>query len=164
MKRISLIALIPAIAVIATAASSDEKSSDLSPRDRLKTLDWLEGSWKGAHERGTWEACYTSAEAGVILSANKEVKFGRVVMIEFERFDVMDDDVVVVPYPFGKPSVPFKLVNHDPKSKRAEFTNPEHDFPKRIVYERTSKKTLEILVEGAQGGREISMTLKLKKQ
>ncbi len=166
MKTRMAIAIVTTIAitVVATSACSDDTQVDLSPHDRLKSLDWLEGSWKGPHNGGTWETCYTSAEAGVILSASKEIRNGKVIMIEFERFNVVDGDVVLVPYPFGKPSIPFKLVNHDPKKKRAEFTNPDHDFPKRIVYERISRNTLNIVIEGEQGGREISMTLELKKQ
>ncbi len=160
--RATLFASILLIPVIAITAFADPDTS--TPRQQLESLDWLAGCWRGPHDGGIWEACYTTAEAGMVLSANKEIKHGRVVMIEFERFDVVDDQVVVVPYPFGRPSVPFKLVKHDKKKRRAEFANPEHDFPKRIVYHRMSKDSLHILVEGEQGGREIVMELKLKRE
>lgn len=133
--------------------------------DRLASLKWLSGSWQGPFDKGVWEAAYTSATGGVILSANKEMIDGRVVMVEFERFTVENDDVILTPYPHGRQSeATFKLVEHDPRLSRAIFVNPEHDFPSRIVYERTGADRLLITVTGREGDESKTLTLDLKRR
>ncbi len=149
--------------ILAAATRSTAGDENPSPADQLASLSWLEGSWVGPHERGQWEASYTSAEGGLILSANKEIVGGRVVMIEFEMFAVDGAHVVMTPYPGGRKSpVSFRMVENDMKKRRAVFTNPKHDFPQRIVYERRADDRLVIEVQGQRNGKSISMTLDLR--
>src|SRR5262245_42168960 len=76
---------------------------------RLASLGWLEGRWSGpSSEAGaTLETVYSSPDAGMIVSASKESRDGRTTMFDFERMEVRRGQVVMTPYPFGKPSVGF---------------------------------------------------------
>lgn len=133
----------------------------------LRELEWLAGSWYGTIDGGHWEACYTTAEGGEIISANKEIRGGKVAMIEFERFTRDGDKIIMTPYPHGKrSSVSFTMVSHDIAEKRAVFTNPEHDFPSRIVYHRAAADNLVCEISGkpASAREPITVRLDLKRR
>jgi hypothetical protein len=44
--------------------------------------------------------------------------------------------------------VTFTLVEYDPAAKKAVFANPEHDYPKRITYQRVADDRLLFVVAG----------------
>jgi hypothetical protein len=137
--------------------------SPQDPRETLEQLSWMAGDWVGTTTEGaTWEAMYSDARGGEILSLNKELRGDKLLMHEFERFHVAGDAVVMVPHPFGKASVPFTLVDFDPKEKRARFVNESHDFPKDILYERKGKDRFVITVKGDQNGQAVELVLDLK--
>lgn len=112
--------------------------------ERLQSLHWLAGTWRGAD----FEATYTSPEGGMILSASKAFTEGRVSFFEFERFHVEGDAVIFRPYPAGVGSALFRLAEHDPEARRAVFVNPAHDFPTELAYERVGDDQLVITVSG----------------
>jgi len=128
-------------------------------------LAFLTGSWKGTINGGEWEAVYTSPSAGEMLSANKEIRDGRVVMIEFEHFRSVDGEVVLTPFPYGKrSSTTFTLKSLDRGHRTAVFANPEHDFPQEITYRRVDDGRLVIDVVGVQNDAPLQLTIDLKRQ
>jgi hypothetical protein len=135
-----------------------------TPTEQLASLSWLAGAWSGTTEHGRWEACYTSPEGGEIFSANKELVDGKVVTYELEHFKVIDNAVVLTPYPYGRKSTAvFKLAACDPQARRAVFANPEHDFPREIVYHRVAEDNLVIEVRGEQRGQPRTLRIDLKR-
>lgn len=120
---------------------------------KLDDLGWLEGSWsgevKGAGATTRFEAHYTAPQGGVILGSSKAFKpDGKMSWFEFERFELRDGALRVTPYPNGKASVTFTLVEYDPAAKKAVFANPEHDYPNRITYQRAAGDRLVLVVAG----------------
>lgn len=127
-------------------------------------LAWLAGSWKGTIEGGEWEASYTSAEGGEVLSASKELRGGRVAMIEFEHFRVVDGVLVMTPFPFGKRSdTSFAITELDRDARRAVFANPDHDFSQEIVYHRAAEDRLAITVAGRRNDEPVKLRRGLQK-
>ena len=125
------------------------------PREaRVSDLAWLAGSWKGeirgAGKTTHFEAHYSTPAGGVILSVSKAFGDGgeHLSWFEFERFEVRDGHLQVTPYPDGRPSVSFRLVEHDREARKAVFANPDHDYPTRITYQRTEDRRLILTVEG----------------
>ncbi len=151
--------LAAAAAVSMMSVAADEKEDETV----LSHLAWLEGKWSGPFEGGTWEAWYTSPSAGLMMSANKEINAGRIKMFEFERFTEEAGDVVLVPYPNGRESVEFELVDFDPKVKRAKFVNEQHDFPQEIVYALKEKDRLVIDVFATRDGHRFGFQLELRR-
>jgi hypothetical protein len=49
----------------------------------------------------------------------------------------------------GRPPTPFKLVESG--ERRAVFANPQHDFPKRILYWLAKDGALHARIEGDAG-------------
>ncbi|MHC5011008.1 MAG: DUF6265 family protein [Planctomycetota bacterium] len=153
--------IVPVLVVLATVLIGSAHADDASPAERLATLHWLAGSWRGGHGSGTWEAVYSSAAGGEVLSVNKEIRDGHVVSFEFERFFVQDGAVVMTPYVGGRRSVAFQLTTLDREARRAVFENPEHDFPQRIEYHRAAEDRLVITVTALKDGRHEGFRLDL---
>lgn len=130
----------------------------------LESLGWLAGTWEGPYRDGTWEAVYSSPAGGEIVSANKEMAGGCVRMFEFERFRVVGADVVMTPYPFGRPMGDFRLREHERPARRAVFENPENDFPREIHYARPADDTLTIELVGERSGEPVRLGMTLKKR
>jgi hypothetical protein len=131
----------------------------------IRDLAWLEGTWQGKIGERDFEARYSGAEGGQILSASKYTKGGVAAGFEFERFEELDGTLVLTPFPEGKSSVTFKLAELDPKSRRAIFENLAHDFPTRLSYQRVADDKLTILVSGpAEDGQEQVLTYSLTRK
>jgi hypothetical protein len=126
---------------------------------RIADLGWLAGSWQGTWENGArFEAHYTDAGGGVILSASKELRNDRAVAFEFELFFERDGAIIYRPFPNGRQSAhDFLLIRleNDANGSRAAFENTEHDFPQHFVFARPNPDTLVITLSGLDkdGGR-----------
>ena len=128
----------------------------------IRDLAWLEGTWQGKIGERDFEARYSGADGGQVLSASKYTKEGVAAGFEFERFEELDGTLVLTPFPDGKSSVTFKLAELDSKSRRAVFENLAHDFPTRLSYQRVADNKLTILVSGpGEDGQEQVLTYSL---
>ena len=58
-------------------------------------------------------------------------------------------------------AVSFTLGKHGDRT--ATFENPAHDFPQRVVYERTSDDALLARIEGEQAGKAASVDFPMKR-
>ena len=148
--------------------------AEASPEKDLPTdaaaLEWLAGHWVGTVEGmggvERFEAQYTSPQGGVVLGTSKSFGAGeRLLWFEFERFQAKDGVLSVTPYPNGRASVSFQLSSYDAEAKKAVFTNPEHDFPTEISYQRIADDRVQFLVSGPskEGGRSV-WTFNLSRQ
>ena len=132
---------------------------------QVSDLSWLEGTWRGTIGGREFEAHYTGAEGGQILSASKYTESGKPAGFEFERFEQQGDSLVLTPFPEGESSVSFPLAEYDGKAKRAVFQNLTHDFPTRISYQRTARDRLTILVSGpGEDGNQQVLTYSLERK
>ena len=131
----------------------------------VSDLSWLQGIWQGRIGGRDFEAHYTGAEGGQILSASKYTEEGKPVGFEFERFEQRGDTLVLTPFPEGKSSVSFPLAEYDGQNRRAVFENLAHDFPTRISYQRVARNRLTILVSGpGEDGQEQVLTYSLTRK
>lgn len=179
-----MIKILTAVIVCTTAAglaftpqssAGDEKekpkptaTAPLVVDGKLKELAWLAGEWRGKAgdtEVVTW---HSDPTGGMIVMATKEIEGGKVSLFDFGVVSERAEAIAFVPYPFGKPSVPFLLEGHDPQSKRARFVNAKHDFPQSFTFERTAANELTIALDGEEGGQarhiDYKLTLATSKQ
>jgi len=96
-------------------------------------------------------------KGGMMLGVHRDVKNGRAVSFEFFRIEAADDGITYFAQPHGKPATPFKLVAEESKGNRAVFANPEHDFPKRILYWLARDGALHARIEGDASSTEKPM-------
>lgn len=163
MTRMVLFTLGLALAVPAVHAQPPAAPAGV----RLEDLSWLAGSWsgeiRGAGSATRFETHYTLPDGGVILSTSKAfTQEGKLVWFEFERFQARDGVLQVVPHPNGKASVAFTLAGYDPAAKKAVFTNPQHDYPTRITYQRVGEDRLLFVVAGGEGAPVMEFSLSRK--
>lgn len=117
---------------------------------RLADLAWLAGCWEG--EAG--EECWLTPRGRTMLGINRsranesgEAGFEYLRIVEQE-----DGALVYLASPGGRcPPTPFTAVEVAPN--RVAFTNPEHDFPQRIVYWLEGDGTLHARVEAESDGQ-----------
>jgi hypothetical protein len=132
---------------------------------RISDIAWLEGVWQGQIGGRDFEARYSGADGGQVLSASKYTEKGKAAGFEFERFEEQGDSLVLTPFPEGKSSVTFRLAELDPKARRVVFENLAHDFPTRLSYQRVANDRLTILVSGpGEDGNEQVLTYSLKRR
>jgi uncharacterized protein DUF6265 len=158
---------LPLVFVLSSSAVSLPSSWLRAPlRVRsIQDLAWLEGVWQGQIGDRDFEARYSGAEGGQILSASKYTKDGVPAGFEFERFEEAGDSLVLTPFPEGKSSVTFRLAELDSKRRRVVFENLAHDFPTRISYQRVADNKLTILVSGpGEDGNEQVLTYPLSRR
>jgi hypothetical protein len=71
------------------------------------------------------------------------------VFFEYLRIEARLDGIYYVAHPRGRPGTDFKLTGFD--GREAIFENPEHDFPKRVLYRRDPDGSLTARVDGGAG-------------
>lgn len=138
------------IALFLSAAGNSFGSDAGAPR--VADLGWLAGTWQGTLENGAqFEAHYTTADGGRILSMSKEVRDGRAVFFEFELFHEREGVVIYQPFPNGRPSAhdfPLTGFEADGESRKAVFENKAHDFPQAITFAQPTPDSLVITLSG----------------
>lgn len=115
---------------------------------------WIAGYWldcsNGREASETWSDPRAGLMVGhaVTVSAEGEVSF------EVSHIAATSQGFAYVAQPGGAPPTPFVLIEGGPT--RAVFSNPENDFPHRVIYER-SGDTLNARIEGEIDGQARSM-------
>ena len=133
--------------VILSVSASD--SARAGAQEDLGGLSWLAGGWRGEMGRAVIEEHWTKAAGGMMLGVSRTVVGDKAVGFEFLRIEVRADGVYYVAQPNGRAGTDFKLTKLEGES--AVFENPEHDFPKRIIYSREGTHSLAARVEGDGG-------------
>jgi hypothetical protein len=96
-------------------------------KDPLKDLGWISGDWEMRTEKLLVEERWTTPAGRRMLGG-----------------------IYYVAQPGGKPPVDFKW--NGASSTEVVFENPQHDFPKRIVYRKNADGSVTARVEGGTTG------------
>lgn len=130
MRRL-LLALVLALPVFAEAKIDD--------------LAFMAGHWTGEGIDEVWLA----PQSGLMTGMNRTVKNSRA-SFEFFRIAATKEGIIYFTQPNGQPATPFTLT--ESSKGRAVFSNPEHDFPKRIIYfMRDARLCARIEGDGGEG-------------
>jgi hypothetical protein len=108
-------------------------------------LGFLQGCWKGEAGGAIVYENWGNPDGNLMLGASKTISKGQPDSFEFLSLVAGEDKITYVPYVNGKSSVSFPAKHVTATS--AEFSNPNHDFPKSIRYERENDK-LNISLSG----------------
>ena len=115
-------------------------------------LSWLAGAWVGSRGSGSSiEERWSPALGGAMLAVSRTVNTsGKMVAVEYLRIVERDHGLVYIAQPGGAKPTEFVLTELSPT--RAVFDNPRHDYPKRIVYERSAEGGLSATIGQSKGG------------
>lgn len=114
----------------------------------VNDLAWMSGHWSSGEVEEIWLA----PKGDLMLGMSRTVRANGRTGFEFIRIAKTDDGIAYIAQPGGRAPTSFKLVESKPG--RVVFANPEHDFPKRIVYELRDGKLCARTDDGKDDGEE----------
>ncbi len=112
------------LVLIPCAATADP--ADLEP------LRFLSGAW-GAD--GEIVELWLPPLRGLMVGINRSSEGDGMPFFEYLRIEARADGVYYIASPKGEGTTEFELT--EVSASRAVFENPEHDFPQKIIYQRT---------------------------
>ncbi len=98
-----------------------------------------------------------------MIGMGRTIAGGKTVEFEYLRLEQRGDGIYYVAHPKARsPGTDFKLTRLS--AQEAVFENPQHDFPKRIIYRKNADGSLTASIDGGEGTRSISFAyLPMKK-
>ena len=118
--------------------------------DALEALAWLAGTHRFSQGPVVGEEVWTEPGGGGMFGVNRTFANGDLVAFEFMQIAATADAVVYTAYPGGQmPGTEFVLAEVTEPGTFV-FTNPEHDFPSRLVYVRIDADHAQARAENDQ--------------
>lgn len=117
---------------------------------KLSSLAWMAGCWRGEDDGVMREEAWFAPAGGLMLGMHRDVPHEGAAFFESLRIVDRGDRIDYVARPEGGEETIFHLVERG--DRRALFENPDHDFPKTILY-RLDRETLRVRIEGEENGR-----------
>jgi hypothetical protein len=118
--------------------------------DPLSALSWMAGQWSGEEGGVRSEERWMEPAGGMMLAVHRDVAGGKAVDFEFLRIESTPEGIVYLASPRGKAATPFKMI--ESANERVVFENPEHVYPRRILYWLAGGK-MHARIEGTPGGK-----------
>src|SRR5215510_15068060 len=117
----------------------------------LTNVSWISGDWQTAPGgRRQIEEHWTGAAGGSMMGLSRTIAGDKTVEFEYLRIEQREDGVYYVAHPKARcPGTDFKLTRAS--ATEAVFENPQHDFPKRIIYRKTSDGGLTASIDAGEG-------------
>ena len=122
----------------------------------LADLAWLTGDWQTPPGgRAQIEEHWTKAAGASMIGMGRTVAGEKTWQFEYLRIEQRTDGIYYVAHPKGQcPGTDFKLTRAS--TTEVVFENPQHDFPKRIIYRKTSDDTLAASIDAGEGTKAMS--------
>ena len=125
----------------------------------ISDISWIAGAWQTAPGgRRQIEEHWTAVAGGSMMGVSRTVAGDKTVEFEYLRIEQRADGIYYVAHPKARcPGTDFKLTRAS--ATEAVFENPQHDFPKRIIYRKTDDG-LTASIDGGEGSKAMSFVLK----
>lgn len=128
----------------------------------LADLSWIAGDWQLKSDRAQIEEHWTSVAGGSMIGMSRTVANDKTRSFEFLRIEARADGIYYVAHPDGRCSgTDFKLTRAS--ATEVVFENPQHDFPKRIIYRKTGDDALTASIDGGEGSKAMSFAYRRMK-
>ena len=103
----------------------------LCAEPKLADLAWMTGHWAATIDGVEMEEVWLAPRGGMLVGMHRDISKKRT-SFEYQRIAETKDGIVYFAQPGGQPPTPFRLTSVS--GHHVVFANPEHDFPKRIIY------------------------------
>jgi hypothetical protein len=125
----------------------------------LADLSWISGDWQTAPGgRRQIEEHWTAVAGGSMMGVSRTIAGDKTVEFEYLRIEQRADGIHYVAHPKARcPGTDFKLTSGS--ATEAIFENPQHDFPKRIIYRKT-EGGLTASIDAGEGSKGMSFVFK----
>lgn len=122
-------------------------------------ISWLAGCWQWQRGSLSGIEAWVYVEGETWMGVNAVTKEGQRIEHEYLMIEWRDDQWIYVATPSRQARTEFKLVERS--EHRLVFSNPDHDFPKRIIYELVAVDRLVATVDGGpQSDRQLRFEMK----
>jgi Domain of unknown function (DUF6265) len=125
----------------------------LAQSPNAESLAWLAGAWVQKGEKEIVSETWQGPAGGMLVATNLTLRASGRTSFEFLRIAETPTGLSYFAMPGGKPATEFKM--KESGAQRIVFENPEHEFPRRILYWRDGE-ALMARTEGSRGGKELS--------
>src|SRR5215213_7462679 len=117
----------------------------------LTDIAWISGAWQsepGGKRQS--EEHWTTVAGASMLGMSRTVVGEKTVEFEYLRIEQRADGIYYVAHPKARcPGTDFKLTRAS--ATEIIFENPQHDFPKRIIYRKGADDSLTATIDGGEG-------------
>lgn len=130
----------------------------------ISELAWITGDWQTAPGgRAQIEEHWTAVAGASMMGVSRTVVGDRTAEFEYLRIEQRaDGNIYYVAHPKARcPGTDFKLTRAS--ATEAVFENPEHDFPKRIIYRKTGDDALTASIDAGEGTKSMSFAFRKMK-
>ena len=135
--------LLLAVALLGVAAHAQAPAA----KPTLQDLAWLAGHWRIEQADRLVDEQWMAPQAGLMMGMARNVQAGKVREYEFTLLrQEPNGDIFYVASPSKQSEARFKLTSL--RKGEAVFENPEHDFPKKIIYAQQADGSLLAAIEG----------------
>jgi hypothetical protein len=117
----------------------------------IDALRWLTGCWERRLIGTTQQENWGDGSGDTMLGFGKIVRNGAVFDLEFVRIYTKGDQLVYEAHPMNQTPAEFTAL--PPFGYTITFSNPQHDYPQRIIYRRITQDSIVARIEGRQNGR-----------
>jgi hypothetical protein len=132
-----------AFAVLAGTAGAQTPAA----RPTLQDFSWLAGQWRIESGDRVVDEQWMAPAGGLMMGMARNIKGGKVQEYEFTLLrQEPNGDILYIANPSGQTETAFRLTSF--KDGTAVFENPQHDFPKKIIYARGKDGSLLAAIEG----------------
>ena len=117
----------------------------------LTDISWIAGAWQTEPGgKRQIEEHWTTVAGASMLGMSRTVAGEKTVEFEYLRIEQRADGIYYVAHPKARcPATDFKLMRAS--ATEAVFENPQHDFPKRIIYRKGADDSLTATIDGGEG-------------
>src|ERR1041384_8190585 len=117
----------------------------------LADISWISGDWQTAPgARAQIEEHWTQAAGASMFGMSRTVAGEKTIEFEYLCIEQRADGIYYVAHPNARcPGTDFKLTRAS--ATEAVFENPQHDFPKRIIYRKGESHSLTASIDGGEG-------------
>ena len=149
---IALLGAIVLLAAISTASTQEPATETRTIAD----LAWISGDWQTpAGGRAQIEEHWTQPAGATMMGLSRTVAGNKTVEFEYLRIEQRSDGIFYVAHPKARcPGTDFKLTRLT--GQEAIFENPQHDFPKRVIYRKNADGSLTASIDGGAGTRSMA--------
>ena len=129
----------------------------------LADISWISGDWQTAPGgRAQIEEHWSAAAGGTMMGMSRTVAGEKTVEFEYLRIEQRADGIYYVAHPQARcPGTDFKLTKAS--ATEVVFENPQHDFPKRIIYRKTGDDSLTASIDAGEGSKAMSFAFRRMK-
>lgn len=147
MRPLFRILAVPVLILLPLAGIASENPTT-TPIDKV---GWLAGSWELSSGTRTVHEQWMEPLGGSMLGMGRTVRDSKTVEFEFVRIEEQDGLLVYIAQPSGQKQASFRQT--ELTDSLVVFSNPEHDFPQSVRYQRLPDGTILARVEGTIDGK-----------